>query len=62
MRRTIQGVKGGHQKIPSSFAVKASVIVQTAYQNAKNQRISDVQKDQISLGSKPSNPLLYYVI
>ena len=24
------------QKIPSSFAVKASVMMQTAYQNAKN--------------------------
>jgi len=39
VRRTILGVKGGHQKIPSRFAVKASVMMQTAYQNAKNQHI-----------------------
>ena len=39
VRRTILGVKGGHKKIPSSFAMKASVIMQTAHQNAKNQHV-----------------------
>lgn len=36
-RRKILGVQGGSLKIPSSFAMMASAIVQTAYHNAKNQ-------------------------
>lgn len=31
------GLKGGHWKIPSNFAVTAFVITQTAFQNVKNQ-------------------------
>ena len=32
------GLKGGTQKNPSNFPVTAFVIMQTAYQDAKNQR------------------------
>ena len=39
---SLKGREGGgrHQKIRSNFAVTAFVIMQTAYQNAKNQRTS----------------------
>ena len=37
-RKKILGLRWGHQKNPSNFAVTAFVIMQTAYQNAKNQR------------------------
>ena len=43
-KERILSLKGGgggrHQKIRSNFAVTAFVIMQTAYQNAKNQRTS----------------------
>ena len=37
---SLKGGGGRHQKIRSNFAVTAFVIMQTAYQNAKNQRTS----------------------
>ena len=49
-KKKILGLKGvggwGQQKNPSNFTVKAFVIMQTAYQNAKTS-ISDIQKFQI---------------
>ena len=54
-----EGGGGRHQKIRSHFAVTAFVIMQTAYQNAKNQR-SDVQKFQIFKGKHaPGPPTLF---
>ena len=37
-RKNIGFKRGGHPKISSNFAVTAFVIMQTAYQNAKNLR------------------------
>ena len=50
------GLKGGHPKKPSNFAVTAFVIMPTTYQNAK----TDIQKVQFPWGSMPPDPLLYY--
>ena len=56
VRRTILGVKGGHQKIPSSFAVKASIIMQTQersqdFSKGGSQRLYTAALPRVSAGS-----------
>ena len=56
IRRTILGVKGGHQKIPSSFAVKASIKMQRQggsqdFSKGGSQRLYTAALPRVSAGS-----------
>ena len=56
VRRKIMGVNGGHQKIPSSVAVKASIMMQTQggsqdFSKGGSQRLYTAALPRVSVGS-----------